>query len=144
MNFLKSRLTALSLSAATALLPTQALSQTDYTSDFNAIIETADYQTGIVTFSKNTAQNPENNQAKLALGALQFLNALQGLQQEFFKYGARNISPNRSLRAFLPIFRIPVAPNPTPEPGYLSKNAGDAGTVRRSAERSQRHSGRHL
>ncbi|QUS54475.1 hypothetical protein [Pseudovibrio brasiliensis] len=121
MNFLKSRLTALSLSAATALLPTQALSKTDYTIDFNEIIEAADYQTGIATFSKNTAQNPENNQAKLALGALQFLNALQGLQQDLYRYGAGNTSPNRSLRAFLPIFRVPVAPNPTPEPVSYQK-----------------------
>ncbi|WP_108818366.1 hypothetical protein [Pseudovibrio sp. Alg231-02] len=121
MNFLKSRLTALSFSAVMIFLPAQAFAQTDFTSQFNEVIETADYETGIASFVSNTKQNPENNQAKLALGALQFLNALQGIQQDLYKYGAGNTSPNRSLRSILPAFRIPVAPNPTPEPVTYNK-----------------------
>ncbi len=121
MQFIKSAVAALSFCAVSALSPGLAFAQNDLSNQFNEIIEAARYEQGIATFTQKAQQNPDNSQAKLALGALQFLSALQGLQQDLYRYGAGNTSPNRSLRSILPVFRAPVAPNPTPEPVSYEK-----------------------
>jgi len=53
--------------------------------------------------------------ATFQLGILQFLHALEGLQQDLYRLGAGNVAfNNRSLRRVIPIFRMPVPENPTP------------------------------
>lgn len=55
---------------------------------------------------------PEDDQARFALGALQFTQAVERLAQFSYRHGLRD-----SLQVmFLPFFRLPVAQNPAPEP----------------------------
>ncbi len=55
--------------------------------------------------------DPGNDDARFGLGAIRFLTAIEHLSQSFYRYGLR--SP-RSL--LVPIMRLPVPVNPTPEP----------------------------
>jgi len=69
---------------------------------------------GIDDFAKTVASAPEDANAQFALGALAFLSAVEGLQQDLYRLGAGN-RPAGMGRGLLPIFRVPVPPNPTPE-----------------------------
>jgi hypothetical protein len=76
--------------------------------------------------------NPDDDEARFALGAVQFFQAIENLGQNFHRYGlASGESPLPGL-AGLPIFRLPVPPNPDPEKldyealrGILSNFADD-------------------
>jgi len=69
---------------------------------------------GISEFEKTVAGAPDDASARLALGALTFLSAIEGLQQDLYRLGAGN-RPAGMRRGFLPVFRVPVPPNPSPE-----------------------------
>lgn len=57
-------------------------------------------------------QDPADDQARLALGAVQFIQAVERLAQAMYRHGQRS-----DLHAFmLPFFRLPVADNLAPEP----------------------------
>ncbi|SDR39080.1 hypothetical protein [Pseudovibrio sp. Tun.PSC04-5.I4] len=117
MHFFKGSLIAVTLSATAVAttFPTYATAAESTSKRFNEIVETAAYKLGIKSFTQQTKQNQTDNEAIFALGALQFLSALEVLQQDLYRYGAGNAAVDRNLRSFLPIFRIPVAPNPSPE-----------------------------
>ncbi|KZL21149.1 hypothetical protein PsAD2_00434 [Pseudovibrio axinellae] len=116
MNFLKVSLIALTVCATTTILPTDTSAAENTSKLFSKTVETATYKQGISAIALQARQNPADSEAVFALGALQFLNALEGLQHDLYRYGAGNADIDRNLRSFLPILRIPVSPNPSPEP----------------------------
>ena len=77
------------------------------------------------------AASPEDDEARFALGAVQFLQAIENLGQAFHRYGLNNGEAIGGL-AGLPFFRLPVPPNASPEKidynalrGVLSALVGD-------------------
>jgi hypothetical protein len=79
------------------------------------------------------AATPTDGEARFALGAVQFLQAIENLGQAFHRYGLNNGESVAGL-AGLPLFRLPVPPNATPEKidydalrGVLGKFVDDLG-----------------
>ena len=58
---------------------------------------------------------PDNDEARFALGAVQFLQAIENLGQAFHRYGLNSGEIELPGLAGLPFFRLPVPPNPNPE-----------------------------
>lgn len=56
------------------------------------------------------AADPANDDAKLGLGMVQFMQAVEGLSQGLYRYG---LQPPRSF--LIPIMRLPVPVNPRPQ-----------------------------
>ncbi len=61
------------------------------------------------------AQSPDDDEARLLLGGVEFIQAVENLGKAFYRYGITSGDPRRSGIAFLPIFRVPVPQNPNPE-----------------------------
>jgi hypothetical protein len=58
------------------------------------------------------AAQPDDDQARYALGAVQFVQAVEGVAQFSYRHGMRS-----SVQIFmLPFFRLPVEENPSPQP----------------------------
>ena len=53
--------------------------------------------------------------ARFALGAIQFLQAIERLGQAFYRYGLNNGEQTAALSGF-PFLRLPIPLNPSPEP----------------------------
>jgi len=79
---------------------------------------------GIAEFKTTSQSNPADGDAIFALGALQFFYALEGVQQDLYRYGAGNRAGGFGNRFFLPVFRIPVPPNPNTETADYAKVRG--------------------
>jgi hypothetical protein len=60
------------------------------------------------------AAGPADDEARFALGAVEFLQAIEHLGQAFHRYGLNNGESVGGLTG-LPFFRLPVPPNPNPE-----------------------------
>lgn len=58
------------------------------------------------------SHSPHDDQARMALGTVQFLRAIEHMSQSMYRYGLR--SPGRG--ALIPFFRFPIPENPKPEP----------------------------
>lgn len=56
-------------------------------------------------------QNPQDAQARFGLGATQFLRGVERLVQSLHRYGLQDASGG-----MVPFLRLPVPPNPSPEP----------------------------
>jgi hypothetical protein len=61
------------------------------------------------------AAHADNDEARFALGAVQFLQAIEHLGQSFHRYGLMGDASSMSGLAGLPFFRLPIPPNPKPE-----------------------------
>jgi hypothetical protein len=61
------------------------------------------------------ATHPDNGEARFALGAVQFLQAIEHLGQSFHRYGLMSEPSSMSGLAGLPLFRLPIPLNPNPE-----------------------------
>lgn len=61
------------------------------------------------------AKAPDDDQARFALGAVQFLQAIEHLGQSLHRYGLRSSYQDPTGLAGLPILRIPVPHNPNPD-----------------------------
>lgn len=57
-------------------------------------------------------QNPDDDNLRFGLGVLQFLQAIENLEQDFYRFGLRPLS-TRELG--LPLLRLPVLNNPHPQ-----------------------------
>jgi hypothetical protein len=66
---------------------------------------------GQAELTQVVARQPQDATARFALGAVQFMGAVEGLAQAFYRHG---LEAPRTLS--LPILRLPVPPNPKPEP----------------------------
>jgi hypothetical protein len=60
------------------------------------------------------ATNPEDDEARFALGAVEFLQAVENLGRSFHRYGLVNGDRSAALTG-LPFFRLPIPTNPNPE-----------------------------
>jgi hypothetical protein len=69
-----------------------------------------------------TAQ-PGDDEARFALGAVQFLQAIEHMGQSFYRYGLNNGEQTASLTGF-PFLRLPIPLNPSPEPIDYEKLRG--------------------
>lgn len=56
-------------------------------------------------------KNPKDDQARLGLGTLQFMQSLEHLSKSWYRYGINSNTRN----AVLPFFRLPVPSNPRPD-----------------------------
>ncbi|MEL6819161.1 MAG: hypothetical protein AAFP80_10975 [Pseudomonadota bacterium] len=62
------------------------------------------------------AAQPATSENTFKLGALLFIQAIEGLQQDLHRLGAGNVTiGDEFTRATIPIFRVPVPPNDAPE-----------------------------
>ena len=78
------------------------------------------------------AAHADNDEARFALGAVQFLQAIEHLGQSFHRYGLMSDASSMTGLAGLPLFRLPIPPNPNPEKidynalrGVLANFVGD-------------------
>ena len=62
------------------------------------------------------AADPENGTAHFALGVARFLGAVEGLLRTLHRHGLQNEYLGPDSLAGLPVLRLPVPPNPAPEP----------------------------
>ena len=86
---------------------------------------------------------PDDEQARFALGAVQFLQAVENLGQAFHRYGlASGDSSTFGGMIDLPFVRVPVPPNPQPRtarlrdvsqhpPGFCRRSREERGDARR-------------
>jgi hypothetical protein len=73
-------------------------------------IEAGSFAAGDAELSATVAADPSNNDARMGLGAIRFLAAVEHLTQGLYKYG---LSSPRSF--IVPILRLPAPPNPNPQ-----------------------------
>lgn len=73
-------------------------------------LEAGSFAAGDAELSAIIAANPSNNDARMGLGAVRFLAAVEHLTQGLYKYG---LSSPRSM--IVPILRLPAPPNPNPQ-----------------------------
>ena len=66
--------------------------------------------------SARLAQTPADDQIRFALGATEFLLAVEHLSQSMYRYG---LEPPPGLARALPFFRMPVPHNPKAGPAFL-------------------------
>lgn len=84
----------------------EALHAEDHSEKLDSFLMKGKLQESIEHFSKI----PGDNQAIVCLGITQFLQAIEGLAHDGYRYGLRN-----HLGVMIPIARIPVPLNPSPE-----------------------------
>jgi hypothetical protein len=79
-------------------------------------LESGDLAAGADELSAMVDVDGDNHDARLGLGMVQFLQAVEHLSQGLYRYG---LQPPRSF--MLPIMRLPVPVNPNPEPVNYDK-----------------------
>jgi hypothetical protein len=82
-------------------------------------LEGGDLAAGAKELSAMVAADGGNHEARLGLGMVEFLQAVEHLSQDLNRYG---LQPPRSF--MLPIMRLPVPVNPNPEPVDYDKFRG--------------------
>lgn len=79
--------------------------------DFQAMLADGKIANAADAMSKVIEQDPDDQEARFALGVTKFLQAVEGLSQSLHKYGMFAASRHRAI----PILRLPVPPNDDPE-----------------------------
>jgi hypothetical protein len=74
-----------------------------------AHLEAGTLAAGDAELAAMLAADPANDDARMGLGAIRFVRAIETLSQGLYRYGLR---PPRTM--MLPIVRLPVPPNPNP------------------------------
>ena len=98
-----------SLIASSPWLAAQSPAESDVQMHFNQLVSTGNLVPGQEMLKQRLEAKPDDGQARLALGATQFMRSIERLAQTLYRYGA---TPNGSV---LPILRLPVPPNPNAE-----------------------------
>lgn len=81
----------------------------DHSDRLKALLSTASLTEAVEEFGTIVQENPEDHQAKVALGIVQFMQAVEKLAQDNYKFG---LFERRVFR--IPGGQIPVPPNDTP------------------------------
>ncbi len=76
-----------------------------------AALHTGNLADGAAALTAAIAADPADQEARLGLGMIEFVQAIEGLSQGLYHYGL--VSPESML---LPVVRMPVPLNPRPEP----------------------------
>ncbi len=109
-------LNLVAMGLALAMISSSAFASTDVVEKVQAHLYAG--QTGKATSvaEMRLAEAPDDDQARFALGAVQFLQAVEHLGQGLHRYGlsSDDYDPGFGLMA-LPILRIPVPQNPSPD-----------------------------
>ena len=80
--------------------------------DVNELLHSGKIRDGESQLVDYLQKNPEDDQARFGLGAVQFLRSVEHLAQSLYRYGTGIQSPAAGA---LPFLRLPVLPNPNPE-----------------------------
>ncbi|MDQ5968058.1 MAG: hypothetical protein QG625_4215, partial [Cyanobacteriota bacterium erpe_2018_sw_39hr_WHONDRS-SW48-000098_B_bin.30] len=67
---------------------------------------------GEVDLTARLESHPKDDQARFGLGVLQFLQAVEGLSQDLYRYGLLNVGEDRPR---LPMLNMPITTNPDSE-----------------------------
>ena len=116
-----SRIACLSLvGALTCLNPLPAAADADFVAQYQSRLAAADLHGAEALASTRLTRDPGDAQARFALGAAQFLGAVEGLGQGLYDHG---LEPRYNYGTFgiptitsLPFLRLPVGKNPAPQP----------------------------
>lgn len=107
-------------SAALALLAAPASAENDFATEFQHLLAGAHIGDAEALATQRLAAQPGDAQAQFALGAAQFLGAIEGLGQGFYRHGLTRSEGMTGLGipgvTDLPFLRLPVPENPAPEP----------------------------
>ncbi len=87
-----------------------AVLRADHEQRFNELLAKGQLTAAEAEFAGVVQNNVVDQQAKMALGCVRFLKAIEGLAQDQYRYGLLN---GRMIN--LPIVRIPIPRNPDPE-----------------------------
>lgn len=60
------------------------------------------------------ADQPNNHDARLALGVTTFLHGIEEFSQTTYRFGVRDVTQDFAMMG--PVFSLPIRPNPSPEP----------------------------
>jgi hypothetical protein len=86
----------------------------DFADSFNAALARGHIAGAEALAEAQLSSAPADEQARFALGAAQFLGAIEGLGQGLWRYGVNNGEDSRIVRD-VPFLRLPVPANPAPE-----------------------------
>lgn len=81
--------------------------------DADKIFTAGTLREGEKEYTDYLKQNPKDDQARFALGTLQFVRSVEHLAQSIHHFGA--LSEKSRLARQLPVFRLPVPENPNPQ-----------------------------
>ncbi len=87
-----------------------ALAQIDHAEKLDAFLSQGKLTASAEYFSKICSATPKDNQARLALGLTQFIQAIEGLGKSNFRYGLIN-----KRAQLIPLARLPIPLNDKPE-----------------------------
>jgi hypothetical protein len=77
----------------------------------NPYLQTGQFETGVTTLTAALADNQAVDEKRFAIGALQFVRAVEKMLQSWQRYGWHG----EGLNLMVPLFRIPVPHNPNPD-----------------------------
>ena len=100
---------------AWAFLVAAAPARAEFPEEFGALLKEARLAEAATLAETRVAEDPADGQALFALGAAQFLGAIEGLGQGLYRLGINN-GEDSTLAEALPFLRVPVPRNPAPEP----------------------------
>lgn len=92
------------------------LGAADLSGDLQALLSAGRLPDAAALAERRLAQAPGDDQARFALGAVQFLIAVEHLGQGLYRYGLVADHQDPTGLAGLPLLRLPVPRNPAPEP----------------------------
>ncbi|PHP68531.1 hypothetical protein CSC94_00535 [Zhengella mangrovi] len=98
-----------------------ARAQEDSAALVRTALESGGIQGAVAALEQRLAARPDDVDATFGLGALRFFQAVEGLAQDLWRLGAGNASTNGPITRMLPIFRVPVPPNASPETASYAK-----------------------
>lgn len=97
------------------LLFAASAARADFAADYGTLLARGHTTDAAALAEARLADAPADDQALFALGAAQFLGAVEGLGQGLYRFGVNN-GEGSGLAADMPFLRLPVARNPAPEP----------------------------
>ncbi len=114
---------SLLLGAALSCAPlSMARADEVFEQDFQMHLEKADISGAMALARIKLAESPGDMQAQFALGAAQFLDAVEGLGQGLYRHGLTHDQGDEALSGWLPgmsdlpFLRLPMPENPSPQP----------------------------
>ncbi len=84
--------------------------QADHSERLNELLSQGKLAEAETEFAKAASDDPDDQQAKLAVGLVQFVRAIEGLAQDQYRYGLFH-----QYASNIPVARIPVPLNPKPQ-----------------------------
>ena len=102
--------------AAVIVLMCCAPARADLLPEVQRALYAGQTEAAIAAAQSRLAEAPTDDQARFALGAAQFLRAVERLGQGLYRYGLQSEYRNSGGLPALPILRLPIPENPHPEP----------------------------